>query len=79
MNRFSKTISEKIVKSLHSKKKNDDDTEGRIRGKWMEMDTLNMNEMCVKLYQNQKIYLIHLEWMQIPLNALTTRDFILGS
>ena len=45
----------------------------------MEMDTLNMNEMCVKLYQNQKIYLIHLEWMQIPLNALTTRDFILGS
>ena len=45
----------------------------------MEIDTLNMNKICVKLYQNQKIYLIHLEWMQILLNALITRVCILES
>ena len=71
----------KIFKSLHSNKKKNDDTEGRTRGKWMEIDTLNMNlsEIFVKLYQNQKIYLFHLEWMQNLLNAIKTGDCILGS
>ena len=45
--RFSKPISENI--QVFSKKKNTDDTEGRIKGKWMEIDTLNMNKFCVKL------------------------------
>ena len=75
--RFSKPISKNI--QAFCKKKNTDDTEGRIKGKLMEIDTLNMNKICVKLYQNQKIYLIHLEWMQILLNALITRVCILES
>ena len=75
--RFSKPISKNI--QAFSKKKNTDDTEGRIKGKLIEIHNLNMNKICVKLYQNQKIYLIHLEWMQILLNALTTRVCILGS
>ena len=75
--RFSKPISKNI--QAFSKKKNTDDTEGRIKGKLIEIHNLNMNKICVKLYQNQKIYLIHLEWMPILLNALTTRVCILGS